>query len=66
MKQDLRHDLAAAGLIDSIGAERVFPTLPTAVMAFLTAYRARHGALPPGVRMPSPPADPLEPPATTG
>ncbi len=66
VKQDLRHDLAAAGLIDSIGADRVFPTLPTAVLAFLSDYRARHGALPPGVRMPSPPADPLDSPGTTG
>jgi sulfate permease, SulP family len=60
VKQDLRHDLDAAGLIASIGADRVFPTLPTAVIAFLTDYRERHGSLPPGVRMPIPPADPLE------
>ena len=66
VKQDLRHDLVAAGLLDSIGAERVFPTLPTAVLAFLADYRARHGALPPGVRMPLPPADPLDSPGTTG
>jgi SulP family sulfate permease len=60
VKQDLREDLTKAGLIDSIGAGLVFPTLPTAVVAFLTAYRERHGTLPPGVRMPAPPADPLE------
>jgi MFS superfamily sulfate permease-like transporter len=60
VKQDLRHDLQAAGLISSIGAQRVFPTLPTAVIAFLTDYRRRHGSLPPGIRMPTPPADPLD------
>jgi sulfate permease, SulP family len=34
VKQDLRADLRAAGLLDLIGEERIFPTLPTAVEAF--------------------------------
>lgn len=61
VKQDLRHDLDAAGLIEVIGAGRVYPTLPTAVVAFLTAYRERHGSLPPGFSMPVPTVDPLAP-----
>lgn len=34
VKQDLRAALAAAGLVDRIGEDRIFPTLPTAVAAF--------------------------------
>jgi high affinity sulfate transporter 1 len=34
VKQDLRADLRAAGLLDLIGEERIFMTLPTAVAAF--------------------------------
>ncbi|MFE7443515.1 SulP family inorganic anion transporter [Streptomyces chartreusis] len=34
VKQDLREELQAYGLADSVGAERVFPTLPTAVAAY--------------------------------
>lgn len=34
VKQDLRDSLDAAGLLDSIGADRIFMTLPTAVEAF--------------------------------
>lgn len=37
VKQDLLDDLRASGLAERIGAERLFPTLPTAV----AAYRAR-------------------------
>lgn len=33
-KQDLLADLAPSGLVERIGADRVFPTLPTAVEAF--------------------------------
>jgi high affinity sulfate transporter 1 len=39
VKQNLLRDLAAAGLADRIGAERIFPTLPTAVEAFTAATR---------------------------
>ena len=34
MKQDLRDALEAAGLIDKIGEDRIFMTLPTAVEAY--------------------------------
>lgn len=39
VKQDLRDALQAAGMLDNIGPDRIYPTLPTAVAAF----RARHG-----------------------
>ncbi|MGY1806274.1 SulP family inorganic anion transporter [Blastococcus sp. SYSU D00669] len=47
VKEDLRVPLAAAGLVDRIGEERLFPTLPTAVQAYVAWYTARHGAPPP-------------------
>ncbi|TXS52522.1 sulfate permease [Streptomyces sp. uw30] len=34
VKQDLLEDLQAYGLADSVGADRIFPTLPTAVDAY--------------------------------
>ncbi|OBB97782.1 SulP family inorganic anion transporter [Mycolicibacterium peregrinum] len=34
VKSDLRDDLVAAGFLDRVGADRIFPTLPTAVEAF--------------------------------
>ncbi len=34
VKQDLRDALEAAGLVDKIGEDRIFPTLPTAVEAY--------------------------------
>ena len=34
VKQDLLHDLRRSGLADRISADRIFPTLPTAVAAF--------------------------------
>ena len=34
VKQDLRDELEAAGLVDKIGEDRIFPTLPTAVEAY--------------------------------
>jgi MFS superfamily sulfate permease-like transporter len=40
VKQDLRDDLDNAGLLDKVGADRIFATLPTAVAAF----RARGGS----------------------
>ena len=36
VKQDLADDLENSGLIDRVGAERIFPTLPTAVEAYRT------------------------------
>jgi sulfate permease, SulP family len=46
VKQDLRADLVAAGLVDRIGDERIFPTLPTAVQAYVQWYKVRHGIPP--------------------
>jgi len=34
VKQELREDLAGAGFLDRLGADRVFMTLPTAVTAY--------------------------------
>ncbi len=34
VKQDLLDDLKAYGLLDSVGTEHIFPTLPTAVAAY--------------------------------
>ncbi|MFI6436317.1 SulP family inorganic anion transporter [Streptomyces sp. NPDC050759] len=36
VKQDLLDDLTAYGLADTVGSERIFPTLPTAVTAYRT------------------------------
>ena len=46
VKQDLRVGLAAAGLVERVGADRIFPTLPTAVNAYVEWYTAKHGAPP--------------------
>jgi SulP family sulfate permease len=39
VKHDLLHDLRHSGLADRIGADRIFPTLPTAVAAFQKEQR---------------------------
>ena len=39
VKQDLRAELAAAGLVERIGEGRIFPTLPTALAAFRDRVR---------------------------
>ena len=39
VKQGLLHDLRHSGLADRIGADRIFPTLPTAVAAFQKEQR---------------------------
>ena len=59
VKQDLRDDLEAAGFVDRVGADRLFPTLPTAVHGYVQWYVERHGAPPPGVNVPDPPPTPL-------
>lgn len=43
VKQDLLDDLTAAGLVDRIGTDRMFPTLPTAVAGYLAWHEATHG-----------------------
>jgi SulP family sulfate permease len=47
VKQDLLVALEAAGLLDRVGADRIYPTLPTAVAAYAAWYTDRHGR-PPG------------------
>jgi SulP family sulfate permease len=47
VKMDLREDLAPTGLIDRVGEDRLFPTLPTAVTAYEEWYAARHSSDPP-------------------
>jgi high affinity sulfate transporter 1 len=47
VKQDLFVALEAAGLVDRVGADRIYPTLPTAVQAYVGWYTARHGGPPP-------------------
>lgn len=60
VKQDLRHQLAAAGLVGRIGEDRIFPTLPTAVAAYVRWYTERHG------RPPLLPGRPDVPPPQSG
>lgn len=58
VKEDLRRPLEAAGFLDRVGPERIFPTLPTAVAAYAAWYEARHGQPPPGLTIPPPPWPP--------
>ena len=48
VKQDLLVRLQATGLAERVGADRIFPTLPTAVEAYLEWYEAQHGRRPEG------------------
>jgi MFS superfamily sulfate permease-like transporter len=48
VKQDLLDDLRASGFVDRLGEERLFPTLPTAVAAYVKWYVERHGGPPAG------------------
>ncbi len=43
VKQDLLDDLQSAGLVDAIGTDRMYATLPTAVTAYLAWYEEKHG-----------------------
>lgn len=56
VKQDVRETLGAAGLLEKVGEDRIFLTLPTAVVAYAAEYEQRHGEPPPGVHIPQPPA----------
>jgi SulP family sulfate permease len=47
LKQDLRDVLSPTGLLDRIGENRIFTTLPTAVDAF-RAWQADHPGTGPG------------------
>lgn len=59
VKQDLRTELEAAGIVERVGEHRIFPTLPTAVQAYVEAYVERHGAPPEGVTIQEPPRPPV-------
>lgn len=48
VKQDMRDQLAAAGLVEAVGEDRIFPTLPTAVAAYSRWYTGKHGRPPEG------------------
>ena len=48
VKQDLLVRLEASGLAERVGADRIFPTLPTAVEGYLKWYEAQHGRRPAG------------------
>jgi SulP family sulfate permease len=61
VKQDLRDDLARAGLLERVGTDHVFMTLPEAVGGYVRWYIASHGAPPPGVVMPRPSQSPIDP-----
>jgi SulP family sulfate permease len=54
VKQDLLDDLKAAGLVDAIGTDRMYPTLPTAVAAYLAWHEEQHGRPHPFGPMPPP------------
>ena len=43
LKQDLRVQLASSGLLERIGEDHIFPTLPTAVAAYLATQRCDDG-----------------------
>jgi SulP family sulfate permease len=43
IKQDLRADLAPSGLLDRIGEDYLFPTLPTAVAAYRAWQESQSG-----------------------
>jgi sulfate permease, SulP family len=46
VKQDLLDDLERSGLVDRVGSDRIFPTLPTAVEAYRTWLGAPGSATP--------------------
>lgn len=58
VKRDLRESLEAGGLIDAVGEDFIFPTLPTAVTAYAAAYESEHGSPLPGLQIPPVPPTP--------
>lgn len=62
VKQDLLDDLRAAGFVDRVGSDRLFPTLPTAVQAYLSWYEQQHGHPMPDVTGLTPTVNPVLPP----
>ncbi|WP_330475747.1 SulP family inorganic anion transporter [Terrabacter sp. C0L_2] len=58
VKEDMRISLEAGGFVEKVGADLIFPTLPTAVAAYAAWYEREHGSGPPGLRIPPVPAQP--------
>ena len=58
VKQDLLDDLVAAGFIERLAAGRLYPTLPTAVQAYLDWYKESRGHALDGVSGPIPTVNP--------
>jgi sulfate permease, SulP family len=58
VKEDMRFSLEAGGFVEQVGADLIFPTLPTAVAAYAAWYEREHGSRPPGLRIPPVPAQP--------
>ena len=52
VKFELREELTAAGFAQRVGADLIFPTLPTAVAAYAEWYRDEYGHPPPGIPLP--------------
>ncbi|HSV39496.1 MAG TPA: sulfate permease [Nocardioidaceae bacterium] len=48
VKQELRDDLEAVGLIERVGEDRIFMTLPTAVKSYVEWFVEEHGVEPSG------------------
>jgi sulfate permease, SulP family len=59
VKHEMVSQLEQGGLIERIGDDHIFDTLPTAVQAYLQYYELEHGEPPPGVVPPAPPEPPL-------
>ena len=59
VKHEMANQLEQGGLIERIGDDHIFDTLPTAVQAYLEYYELEHGEPPPGVVPPAPPEPPL-------
>ena len=59
VKHDMHEQLDQAGLIDRIGDDHIFDTLPTAVVAYVDFYTTEHGEPPPGIVPPPPPEPPI-------
>jgi sulfate permease, SulP family len=59
VKHDMEEQLAQAGLVERIGKDHIFETLPMAVQAYFEYYEGEHGEPPPGVVPPAPPEQPI-------
>ncbi|HET8987690.1 MAG TPA: sodium-independent anion transporter, partial [Humibacillus sp.] len=58
VKQDLRTSLEAGGLVAAVGEDRIFPTLPAAVVGYAGWFEDEHGFPPPGLTIPPVPPTP--------